>query len=147
MGMEILPEVFIKAVNPGYTIDGVNNVGEMIEIGRKCSDEMMSLTGFSLGYTNSSGNYTTLVEFSEHGYMIGERLLLRLASSPDHELANLVYTKTLALKAGPLELRHGDEVIDSVCWNNKDGCATEFKKENPTTLVRNMETGEFALPL
>ena len=143
MGMEELPEVFIKAVNPGYTIDGVNNVGEMIEIDRKYSDEMMSLTGFSLGYTNSSGNYTTLVEFSEHGYMIGERLLLRLASSPDHELANLVYTKTLALKAGPLELRRGDEVIDSVCWNNKDGCATEFKKENPTTLVRNMETGGF----
>ena len=140
---EELPELYIKAINPGYTVDGNSNVGEMIELGRKNSDEPIVLTDFSLSYTNSSGNTTVIVEFPEQSRMVGESLLLRLASSPDHELANLQYTKTLALKAGPLELRRGDKVIDSVCWNNKDGCNKEFKKDTPTTLVRNMETDEF----
>ena len=29
-----LPELYIKAINPGYTIDGQGNVGEMIEIAK-----------------------------------------------------------------------------------------------------------------
>ncbi len=138
------PEIYIKAVNPGYSVDGVSNVGEMIEIGRrKDSDEPILLTGYSFSYTNSSGNSAVLVEFPEHSWMVGETVLLRLASSPDRELANLVYTKTLAAKAGPLELKRGDEVVDSVCWTGKDGCYKDFKTTSPTTLVRNMETGEF----
>ena len=139
-----LPEIYIKAVNPGYSVNGVSNVGEMIEIGRrKSSDEPILLTGYSFSYTNSSGNSAVIVEFPEHSWMVGETVLLRLASSPDRELANLVYTKTLAAKAGPLELKHGDEVVDSVCWIGKDGCYKDFKTTAPTSLVRNMETGEF----
>lgn len=139
-----LPEIYIKAVNPGYSVDGVSNVGEMIEIGRRInSDEPISLTGYSFSYTNSSGNSAKLVEFPEHSWMVGETVLLRLASSPDRELANLVYTKTLATKAGPLELKRVGEVVDSVCWTGKDGCYKDFKATSPTTLVRNMETGEF----
>ena len=139
-----LPEIYIKAVNPGYSVDGVNNVGEMIEIGRRAnSDEPISLTGYSFSYTNSSGNSAAIVEFPEHSWMVGETILLRLASSPDRELANLVYAKTLAAKAGPLELKYGEEVVDLVCWTGKDGCYKDFKTTNPTTLVRNMETGEF----
>ena len=135
--------LYIKAVNPGYTVDGVSNVGEMIEIGQKDSDEMISLAGLTVGYTNSSGKYTTLVEFPENSYMVGEAILLRLASSPGSELAAIDYTKTLAFKAGPLVLKLGEEIIDSVCWTGKDGCMAEFKSTNPTTLVRNLETGEF----
>lgn len=138
-----LPEVYIKMVNPGYTIDGVGNVGEAIEIGRRRSDEMISLAGLTVGYTNSSGNMATLVEFPENSYMVGETILLRLASSPGHELAALNYAKTLAFKAGPLVLMRDGEVIDSVCWDGKEGCAKEFKSASPTVLVRNVETGEF----
>ena len=138
-----VPEIYIKAVNPGYTVDGVSNVGEMIEIGRLKSDEMTSLAGLTVGYTNSSGNYAVLAEFPEHSFMAGETVLLRLASSPEHELAAVNYAKTLAFKAGPLVLMRGEEVIDSVCWNGKDGCAVAFKSANPTTLARNLETGEF----
>ena len=134
-------DLFIKAINPGYTIDGVSNVGEMIEIGRKLSDEPSLLTGFSIGYTNSSGKYSTLFEFPENSWMTGETLLLRFASSPGHELANLSYTKTLAMKAGPLEIRYEDAVIDSVCWTGRDGCAPEFKTTSISTLTRN-EDGE-----
>lgn len=138
-----VPEIYIKAVNPGYTIDGVNNVGEMIEIGRLDSDEMISLAGLTVGYTNSSGNYAVLAEFPEDSYMTGETILLRLASSPEHELAAVNYTKTLAFKAGPLVLMRNEEMIDSVCWTGKEECAVAFKSANPTTLVRDLETGEF----
>ena len=138
-----LPEIYIKAINPGYTMDGVSNVGEMIEIGRSSSDASISLAGLTIGYTNSSGKFATLVEFPENSWMTGESILLRLASSPEHELAAINYTKTLAFKAGPLVLMRSEEIIDSVCWTSKDGCVVEFKSSNPTTLVRNIETGEF----
>ncbi|MBR2993804.1 hypothetical protein IKF43_00185 [Candidatus Saccharibacteria bacterium] len=137
-----IPELYIKAINPGYTVDGKSNVGEMIEIARKNADTSISLAGATIGYTNSSGNYTVLVEFPEDSWFIGETLLLRLASSPESELAAVNYTKTLAFKAG-IELMMGGEVIDEVCWTSKDGCYKEFKSANPTTLVRNLETGEF----
>ena len=140
---ETIPEIYIKALNPGYTIDGVSNVGEIIEIGRKDSDAPISLAGLTVGYTNSSGNYTTIVEFPENSMMAGESILLRLASSPDSELANMDYAKTLAMKAGPLELKRGEEILDSVCWVGKGDCAAVFTAANPTTLVRNLETGEF----
>ena len=139
---EEIPEIYIKAINPGYTVDGKGNVGEMIEIGRKNSDAPVSLAGLAVGYTNSSGNYSTLVEFPEHSIMAGETLLLRLASSPDSELAAVNYTKTLAFKGG-IDLKIGDETVDSVCWTGKDECYKDFKSVKPTVLVRNLETGDF----
>ena len=139
---EKIPDIYIKAVNPGYTVGGKSNVGEMIEIGRKSSDAPVSLAGLTVGYTNSSGNYYTLVEFPEYSFMAGETLLLRLASSPDSELAAVNYTKTLAFKGG-IELKIDDKVVDSVCWTGKDGCYKDFKSVKPTVLVRNLKTGEF----
>lgn len=139
---EQIPEIYIKAINPGYTVDGKSNVGEMIEIGRKSSDTSVSLAGITIGYTNSSGNYSTLVEFPEHSLMTGETLLLRLASSPDSELAAVNYTKTLAFKGG-IDLKMNSEVVDSACWTGKDECYKDFKSANPTVLVRNLVTGDF----
>lgn len=138
-----LPELYFKAVNPGYTIDGISNVGEMIEIARGgSSDEMILLAGVTIRYTNTSGNEVVLAEFPENGYLAGETLLLRLASSPGSELANLVYKKTLAMNA-KLELWRGEEILDTVCWTGKDECLAVFDKNAPTTLVRNVETGKF----
>ena len=137
-----LPRLFIKAVNPGYTIDGKSNVGEMIEIARTNSDDLISLAGVTVSYTNSSGNTSTLVEFSEYSYMPGESILLRLASSPDSELAAVNYTKTLAFKAG-IELKVNDEMVDAVCWTGKGDCYKDFKSSHPTTLVRDLKTGLF----
>lgn len=140
--LENLPEIFIKAVNPGYTVDGTANVGEMIEIGRN-SDDLKSLAGLTIGYTNSSGNETVLVDFSKYFWSAGESILLRLASSPGSELAHVQYTKTLAFKAGPLVIRRGDEIIDTVCWTGGEGCFEAFNSAYPTSLVRNLSTGEF----
>lgn len=141
--VENLPDFYIKAVNPGYTVDGVSNVGEMIEIGRTKSDDSVSLAGLALGYTNSSGKEVLLVDFSKYLWMTGETFILQLASSPSSGLAQVLYSTTLALKAGPLNLYYDDEVIDSVCWTGKDGCKKAFSSSNPTSLVRNMETGDF----
>lgn len=138
----VRPPIFIKAINPGYTVDGKANVGELIELFRSSSDTPFSLAGLVLGYTNSSGNFIRLLEFPEHSWMTGESILLRLAGSD--EPADLAYTKTLALKAGPLELIYHDEVIDSVCWTGREPCYKEFKSINPTTLVRDSLTFQFS---
>ena len=142
LDLENLPEIFIKAVNPGYTVDGTANVGEMIEIGRN-SDDLGSLAGLTIGYTNSSGNEAVLVDFSRYFWSAGESILLSLASSPSSELAHINYTKTLAFKAGPLVLKRGDEIIDAVCWTGGEGCVAPFNSVHPTTLVRNLATGNF----
>ena len=137
-----LPILYFRAVNPGYKVEGVNNVGEMIEISKN-SDDSMLLAGVTVSYTNSSGKEAVLVEFPENSLMTGESILLRLASTPESELANLTYASTLAMKAGPLRLLVDGEVVDEVCWTGKDDCAKDFKSATPTTLVRNLETGEF----
>lgn len=136
-----LPEIYIKAINPGYTVNGVSNVGEMIEIGRKDSDDLNSLAGITLSYINSSGKEAVLADLSKYIWLSGETFYLRLASSL--EPAQVRYSKTLALSAGPITILKDGEVIDSVCWNGKDGCLRAFSSSSPTTLVRNLETGDF----
>ncbi len=136
---EVLPEIYIKAVNPGYTVDGMGNVGEVIEIARGNSDRMISLAGATVGYTNSSGNYSVLFEFPESSWITGESILLRLASSPNSELAASTYSKTIAFKGG-IDLKRNEEVIDSVCWNGDEGCYKSFSSAKPTVLVRDTET-------
>ena len=138
-----VPELYIKAVNPGYTVEGKGNTGEMIEIARGGdSGGMISLAGITIRYTNSSGNDSTLVEFPEHSYLTGESMILRLASAPEAELANLNYSKTLAMKGG-LALMQGEEVMDAVCWTGKEGCYKEFVSSKPTSLVRDLVSGGF----
>ena len=137
-----LPILYIQAINPGYKVDGVSDVGEMIEI-RKNSEDLVSLAGVTVRYTNSSGKDIELVKFPENSYMLGESLILRYDKSMGSELSNATYGATLALKAGPVSLLVGDEVVDSVCWTGKDGCVKYFASSKPTALVRNLETGEF----
>ena len=139
---ETIPELYIKAINPGYTKDGKSNAGEMIEIGRKDSSASISLAGIAVRYTNTSGNTSTLLEFPENSFIVGETVLLRLASSPESELANLNYSKTIAMKGG-LALVQGEEVLDEACWTGKGECYKEFTSSRPTSLVRNLLTGEF----
>lgn len=135
--------LIIKAVNPGYSIDGDTNAGELIEL-RNLSPDSLLLTGFSLYYTNSSGNRSNLIEFPEGSRISGEAsLVIRLASSSAAASSDLLYTKTLAMAAGPLELAYLDTVIDSVCWNGTKGCLSKFSKDNPTTIVRDTSTNTY----
>lgn len=135
--------LMIYALNPGYTVDGSRDVGEFIEL-RRTTDTPLSLAGYSLRYVNSSGASSTLADFIDGSTLAGETLLLRLARSSAPGQSDLTYTTTLAMSSGRLELLYRDEVIDSVCWSGKDGCLAAFKSARPTSLLRNLETGEFA---
>lgn len=139
---EFSTSLIIHAINPGYKIDDVSDVGELIEL-RNLSDATISLAGFSLRYTNGSGKQTTLIQFAEGTLMAGEYLLMRYAKSPEKDGADTIYSTGLAMTTGPLELIYDDEVIDSVCWTGKENCVKSFKSANPTTLVRDLITGEF----
>lgn len=135
-------ELLISAVNPGYKIDGVSDVGELIEL-RNLTNAPLSLAGFSLRYTNGSGNSTTIISFSNGSLMAGEYLLIRYSKSPNSDAADLIYTTSLAMTAGPIELMYDGDVVDSVCWTGKNDCQKAFKSASPTTLVRNFDTGDF----
>lgn len=135
-------DLIFQAINPGYTIDGTRDVGEFILL-RKLTDTSLSLAGYSVRYVNSSGTGTTLLNFSEGTLMTGETLLMRLARSPDSNLSDATYTTTLAISSGHLELLYGDITIDSVCWSTGTDCSSAFKSSDPTSLVRNLQTGQF----
>lgn len=135
--------LIIKAINPGYTnADKLSNVGELIEL-QNLADTTISLAGFSVRYTNGSGKTTTLHTFTEEDLITGEFLLMRYTKAPDSDQAELTYSASLAMTAGPLELVYEDQVIDSVCWTGKDDCEKPFKSSSPTTLVRNLLNGNF----
>ncbi len=136
-------DLIIKAINPGYTIDGTQNVGEFIEL-QKTTDAPLSLANYSIRYITSSGKYTTLLNFSEGSSLVGEFLLMRLARSPESINSDLTYMTTLAMSAGTVEILYHDTVIDSVCWANKsETCVDSFRSNTPTTLVRDANTGIF----
>ena len=138
--------LIIRAVHPGYEIDSVSDVGELIEL-QNLSDAPLSLAGFSLRYTNGTGNKTvTIFEFAEGSLMTGETLLLRYHNKKleTQDPADLYYASSLAFSAGPLVLVAEDGTeIDSVCWNGKSGCVKAFNSKKPTILVRNLFSGDF----
>lgn len=140
---EFSSQIIIRAINPGYTnAYKLTNVGELIEL-QNLADTTIPLAGLSVRYTNGSGKTVALFTFPEGATMTGELLLMRYAKSPDADQSDLTYSSSLAMTAGPLELVYGDETIDSICWTGKDDCAKAFKSSTPTTLVRNLSTGEF----
>ena len=137
------PPLAIRAINPGYTIDGKQNTNEFIELYRTSGTNTLPLDNIALYYTNSSGTRSELIAFPAGSKMSGENLLLRLSSSPDSVSSDLTYKSTLALKAGPLELTYNGTVIDSVCWTGAPGCVAPFKTTSPTILVKNQSLNLF----
>lgn len=133
----------IKALNPGYSIADIANVGEFIELVKISDDSSISLTGFTLRYTNSSGKSSNLFEFPEGSQMTGDTILLRYSGSPESSLADALYTKTLAMEAGPLELVYRDIVVDTVCWKGKD-CLPSFSSATPTSIVQDLSEGMYS---
>ena len=145
--------VVLKSYNPGFSDP---YVGEFFEIVR-LSKNFISLAGLSVIYETSSGSEYPVYAFSDEDEMIGESLLLRLASSEEVKnaadasmVADATYTRNMSQSAGRIKLKLGDEVIDSLCWGLKEaGCSAAFKagkKDKPTTLVREIteeEIGDF----
>lgn len=147
------PQLLLRAVSPGYTVDGKQNTGELVELVRLSSDSLL-LTGLSIYYTNnSSSEPKSVYDFSEGTEMTGGSLLLRLASSSEGVGvdADLVYSSpNIAGSAGKIALvmKTKDEAgedtieeIDKVCWGNfqfDTGCYPKMDSGKPT-LVRDSE--------
>lgn len=139
-------DLIIYAINPGYTkttsTGKLSDVGEFIEL-LNLTDAPLALAGYSIIYTNSSGNDSLVFTFQEDSYMTGKHLLLRYAKSPESESADLTYSKTLALK-GSLRLSYDEEVVDQVCWTGKADCESAFSSSKPKLLQRDLSDGTFA---
>ena len=148
-----LPSLYIKAINPGYKVDGKSNVNEFIEL-RKSGSDVLGLENISLRYTGS-GAPTILLSFVEGTRLEGENLVLRLESSPTVQdaiaadgdfasVANTVYSTTLAM-AGQLEIVYTEgeteTVLDAVKWTSGKNA---FYSTTPTVLVRDEETDRFS---
>ena len=135
--------LIIKAINPGYTVDGKSNVGELIEL-QNLSGENLPLASYAVRYTNSNGNSSVLISFADGSMMTGEYLLMRYARAADSEAAEATYMTTIAMASSKIELMYDNEVVDMVCWASKsDVCAANFSSSKPTTLVRDVDRGIF----
>jgi len=136
--------VLIKSFNPGYSDEG-----EFFEL-LKLPENSVLLAGLSVVYETSSGSEYIVLDFNEAHEMVGESLLLRLASSDEvkdaedaSEVADLTYTRNMSQSKGRLSLKYNEKVIDSVCWGlDEDECFSGFNSKKPTTLVRDLSAEE-----
>lgn len=139
-------DLIIYAVNPGYTqttsSGKLSDVGEFIEL-LNLTDAPIALAGYSIVYTNGSGNETSLFTFPDESYLAGKHLLLRYHKSPEADAADLTYRVSLAMKAGPLKLIYNDTIVDEVCWTGKASCESSFLSKTPSVLKRDLATGSF----
>lgn len=146
-----IANILIKSYNPGFSD---LYVGEFFEL-TKLPKSSISLAGLSIIYETSAGNEYVVYEFSEGHEMVGESLLMRLASSKEVDaaenaslVADVTYTRNMSQSAGRLKLKYEDETIDAVCWGLKEtGCYGAFSSKKPSTLVRiidDEEIGDFA---
>ena len=147
---EILSNILIKSYNPGFSDPYVGESFELIKLPKSS----ILLAGLSVLYETSAGNEYTVYEFSDGHEMVGESLLLRLASSKEitesedtTSVADATYTRNMSQSAGRIKLKYNDEVVDSLCWGLKEtGCYNAFSSKRPTTLAREVgdeEIGDF----
>lgn len=135
--------LMIKALSPRYFSEGLDNAGGYIELIKSPDLPILSLTDFSLRYTNTSGKPSHIIKFPKGSQMVGETLLLRPSSNTSPRYSHLTYPKPLALDAGPLELFYKDTVVDSVCWKGSS-CLPKFLSSKPTVIVRNLSSSSFS---
>lgn len=146
-----LANVLIKSYNPGFSDPYIGEFFELV----KLPTSSISLAGLSIIYETSSGSEYTVYEFSDGDEMIGESLLMRLASSEEVKntvesgltVSDATYTRNMSQSAGRLKLQFEEEVFDSLCWGTKEtDCYATFNSKKPTTLVREItedEIGDF----
>ena len=141
---EIKENVFIKSFNPGFSSEG-----EFFEL-LKLSKNNISLAGLTVLYVTSSGREYVVYDFPETSEMVGESLLMRLASSDEvagvedyHEVADATYTRNMSRSKGRIKLVYEEETIDTLCWGlDDDDCFSGFNANKPTTLVRDLSAEE-----
>ena len=142
--------ILIKSYNPGFSDPYVGEFFELV----KLSKSPILLAGLSVLYETSTGSEYTVYDFSEGYEMVGESLLMRLASSKEVveaedalPIADVTYTRNMSQSGGRIKLKYDGEIIDSLCWGLKEtGCYNAFNSKKPTTLAREIneeEIGDF----
>ena len=132
-------------MNAGFKDDDSNQHYDFIELERM-HDSELELEPFRLVYTNSSGNHAGEITFAENLVLSSNRLILGASVNPQYSSipsSPYVYnfgTAGLASTAGKLELYHGENLIDEVCWG-KIECEQNYAKfstkaEDNTSIVR-----------
>ena len=108
-------------------------------------DSDLSLSSYRIVYTNSSGNQSGEISFSENDVLSINRLILGASVNPLFNDDGNIYaydfgSSGLASTAGKLELYQGENKIDEICWG-KLGCSAQYSKfatkyEDNYSLVR-----------
>lgn len=120
------------AVNAGYKDDGSAQNYDFIELERIVED-YLELSSFRIIYTNSAGNVSGEISFAENLRMLGNRLVLGASVSPQYSSADGSYylydfgSSGIASTAGMLELYHGEDKIDEICWGKLE-CDNSYAK-------------------
>ena len=126
------PLLRLYAINAGYKDDESSQNYDFIELERLTESEL-SLASYRIIYTNSAGNQSGELTFSDQLVLVSDRFLLGSNNSPQYtgiEGDYFLYdfgSAGLASTAGKLELYQGEQKIDEVCWGKLE-CTDNYAK-------------------
>jgi hypothetical protein len=128
---EGLPPLYFYALNVGFKDDNSAQNYDFFEL-RKSGAEDLALDDYSIVYTNSSGNASDPLVFTEGTMLRAEALVFGFAKSPQYSSAPEQYlynfsSSGLASTSGKLSLFAGEELVDELCWG-KTACDKQITK-------------------
>ena len=119
-------DLLISAVNAGFTgVDGSQQNYDFVEL-FNTTGKPLRLAGYSLVYTNSSGN-VTVHSFSAGAILNAEFLVVGYNGSPQftETEGDYRYRFNLAATTGTVSLLFEGAVVDEVCWGSA-GCNEKY---------------------
>ncbi len=127
---EDLPALSFSAVNAGYKDDLSSQNYDFIELTKTGDD--LSLAGYKIAYFNSSDNPAGEISFDKNATLVADKLELGFHKSPQftempEEYQYKFGSSGLASTGGRLQLLHGDEIVDELCWG-KTVCKKSLEK-------------------
>ena len=120
------------SLNAGYSDEYDSQYYDFFEL-EKQGEEPLPLAPLKIYYTNSAGNRSGEITFSQEAQLTDSRLVLGFSKSPQYEDFSgtpYVYyfgSAGLASSAGMLELYYDGAKIDELCWG-KITCANSIQK-------------------
>jgi|GEM_PF-2094186 hypothetical protein len=132
-----IEELRFFAVNAGYKDNMVVSTQNYdFFVLEKTDDEPLSLGGYQIIYTNSSGNAVGELNFDVRQELQAQYLVMGYSKSPQYQDKSEDYlysfgTAGLASTGGKLSLYKDDELIDDICWGKLE-CTNQIPKFNTT---------------